>query len=325
MSARLRLGNTELDVHPLCLGGNVFGWTADETRSFELLDAYVEAGGNFIDTADVYSAWVPGHTGGESETVLGRWIKRRGHRDDLVIATKVGAKGGLSQENVAACTESSCRRLQVDHIDLLYAHVDDPTVPLDETVAGFDALVRRGLARHLGASNYSSARLLDFLAIADEAGLTPFSVVQSHYNLLERDRILDEGRPAEPYEPRLQDLCGRHNLAFVPYWVLAKGFLTGKYRGQGAMRSESSRAEIHRVNDYAGERAAAILDALEAVARSHDASIAAVTLAWTAAQPAVATPLASARTVEQLGELVAFGALHLRPEELAAISAASAA
>ena len=322
--ARRRLGRTDLEVHPLCLGGNVFGWTADERASFEVLDRYVATGGNFIDTADAYSAWVPGHSGGESETVLGRWIERRGRSDDLVLATKVGALGGLGRENVLSCVEGSLKRLNVDHLDLLYAHFDDPEIPLQDALETFGELIKSGTVRHIGASNFSTARLREALAVAATMGLPGYTVTQSHYNLLERTQILDPQRPAEPFEPSLRKLCTDRGIAFIPYWVLAKGFLTGKYRQPTALRTESSRAEIHRPADYADSRATAALDALAAVADANEVPIAAVTLAWTAAQPGVVAPLASARTVTQLDQLLGFAALELSADELDFITAASA-
>jgi aryl-alcohol dehydrogenase-like predicted oxidoreductase len=320
---RRPLGDSGLTVSRLCLGGNVFGWTADETESFAILDAYAEAGGNFIDTADVYSDWAPGNSGGESETIIGRWIRRRGGHDDLVVATKVGRHSGLGPAAINAAVDASRRRLGVEQIDLLYAHLDDPDTPLALTLETLDSLVAAGTVRAIGASNYSAARLREAFAIAAEEGLQRFVAYQSQYNLLERRRILDPEAKAEPFEPGLQALCAELGLGFVPYWVLAKGFLTGKYRPGAAESSGSARAVAHQVNNYASARAARALEAIEGVAKAREVSMAAATLAWTAAQPTVIAPLASARTTAQLEDLLPFAALELTPAELDSISAAA--
>ncbi|HVV89123.1 MAG TPA: aldo/keto reductase, partial [Solirubrobacterales bacterium] len=280
-------------------------------------------GGNFIDTADVYPDWAPGNSGGESEAIIGRWIERRGGHDDLVIATKVGRRRGLGPAAIRASVEACRRRLGVERIDLLYAHLDDPATPLARTLETFDSLIAAGTVGAIGASNYSGPRLREALALAADRGLAPFTVYQSQYNLLERSRILDPEAMAEPFEPDLQSTCVEHGLAFVPYWVLAKGYLTGKYRTAGRPATGSARAAVHRVRDYASDRAAAVLDALETVAAAHRVSPAAIALAWTAAQPTVVAPLASARTVDQLEELLPFADLSLSPAEIALISAAS--
>ena len=309
-------------MFPLCLGGNVFGWTADEQQSFAVLDEYVAAGGNFIDTADQYSNWVPGHKGGGSETVIGRWMRLRGNRQQLVIATKVGAvglgnSGGLTAKSIHRRARGSLKRLGVDTIDLLYAHHDDPGTPLEETMEALDTLVREGSARWLGVSNYSSERLDEAFGVADVGGWTPFTVLQGRYNLLER----------ELYEDALLSAVRAHDLAFVPYWALAKGFLTGKYRTSDATSDDSfsDRATRHRVLDYATERNLAILGTLEQIAAEHGVNIGAVALAWTAGQPTVTAPIASARTPEQLADLLGMLQVTLSDEELARLHQASTA
>ena len=309
---RRPLGATDLSVFPLCLGGNVFGWTADEAASFAVLDAYVGAGGNFIDTADVYSAWVPGHAGGESETILGRWLAARGRRDDLVIATKVGmAPGlqGLSAKTIPQAAEASLKRLRTDRIDLYYAHRDDPDTPIEETVRAFDALVREGKVRYVAASNYTAPRLAEALEVSRREGLARYVALQPHYNLVHRDE----------YEGPLRDLCVREGLACVPYFALAKGFLSGKYRP--GVEIASQRAEGARA--YLDERGLRLLGVLDAIAAAHHTTVAAVSLAWLLAQPTVAAPIASARTPEQLAELLPVADLTLTADEIARLGAAS--
>ena len=301
-----RLGRTDLDVHPLCLGGNVFGWTADEETSFAVLDAYASAGGNFVDTADAYSAWVPGHDGGESETVIGRWMAARGNRDRMVIATKVGrltGKADLHADTIRAAARDSLRRLQTDYIDLYYAHGDDnPEIPLDETLGAFDELVRDGKARYIAASNYSVERLAEALEISKRDGLAPYVALQPHYNLVERE-----------YEDGLRTLCADEGLPCLPYFSLAMGFLTGKYR-PGGPEVDSPRSE--GASKYLDERGLAVLEALGEIAAAHGTSLAAVALAWLRAQPTVAAPIASARTPEQLAELLPMAELELQQAEL---------
>jgi aryl-alcohol dehydrogenase-like predicted oxidoreductase len=309
-----RIGRTDLEVFPLCLGGNVFGWTADEATSFAVLDAYTGAGGNFIDTADSYPQWADGRQGGESETIIGRWLARRGRRDDVIIATKVGQSQhhpGLSPATIRAAAEASLRRLGTGHIDLYYAHEDDPATPLADTVAAFDELVREGKARYVAASNYSAPRLAGALASARQQGLVSFTALQVHYNLVHRDE----------YEGDLAALCQREGLSCIAYSALADGFLTGKYRPGGNLPA-SERAEDAAV--YLTEGGLAVLGALDTVARAHSVPVAAVALAWLAAQPTVAAPLASARTPGQLRDLLQAPGLRLSPEELALLDASSA-
>jgi aryl-alcohol dehydrogenase-like predicted oxidoreductase len=300
-----RIPNTDLDVFPLCLGGNVFGWTADERQSFDVLDAYAAAGGNFVDTADAYSAWVPGHAGGESETVIGRWMAARGARNRLVVATKVGlAPGlkGLSPATIQTAAEASLRRLGTDRIDLYYAHADDPDTPLVESLRAFDALVKAGKVRHVAASNYQAPRLAEALALSAREGLARYVALQPHYNLVHRGE----------YEGELRDLCAREKLACFPYFSLAKGFLTGKYRPGAEV--DSPRAAGARA--YLDERGLRLLSALDDVAAVHHTTVAAVSLAWLAAQPTVVAPIASARAVEQLADLLPVVDITLSPGEL---------
>jgi aryl-alcohol dehydrogenase-like predicted oxidoreductase len=304
---------TDLVVHPLCLGGNVFGWTVDEAESFAILDTYAAAGGNFVDTADGYSQWVPGHRGGESEEIVGRWMAARGNREEVVVATKVGSKSdrkGLAAANVRAATEESLQRLQTDRIDLLYTHRDDEVTAPEETLAALDELVHEGKVLHVAASNVSPARLEEAMAASAREGFVRYVALQPHYNLVERD-----------YENGLADVCRRHDLGCLPYFALAKGFLTGKYR-PGAGHVESQRAKS--AGAYLDERGERVLAALDAGAAAHDVPVAAVSLAWLAAQPTVVAPIASARTPDQLAELMAMVDLELSVDELRALDEASA-
>ena len=306
-----RIHNTDIDVFPLCLGGNVFDWTADERQSFDVLDAYAASGGNFIDTADVYSAWVPGHSGGESERIIGRWMAAHGTRDRMVIATKVGmAPGlkGLSAGTIRAAADASLRRLGVDRIDLYYAHADDPDTPLVESLRAFDALVKEGKVRYIAASNYTAPRLAEALAISTREGLARYIALQPHYNLVHR---ID-------YEGEVRDLCGREGLACFPYYGLAKGFLTGKYRPGTAV--ESPRAASAAA--YLDARGLRVLAVLDDIAAAHHTTVAAVSLAWLIAQPTVVAPIASARSVEQLAELLPVAELRLSPGNIARLSSA---
>lgn len=308
-----RIGNTDLDVFGLNLGGNVFGWTADEAESFAVLDAYAAAGGNFIDTADSYMHHAPGNSGGESETIIGAWLAKRGRRDDMVIATKVGSlptRPGVTAANIKAAAEDSLRRLGTEYIDLYYAHRDFADAPLAETLGAFDELVRAGKVRHIAASNYSADRLSEALSISDREGFARYQAVQPHYNLVERD-----------YETELAPLVAREGLSTMPYFALAKGFLTGKYReadgGFDGPRAEGALA-------YLDERGERVLAALDEIAAAHAVSPAAVSLAWLAAAPTVAAPIASARTVRQLDDLLPSVGLELAADEVAALNAASA-
>jgi len=304
-----KIGSSDLDVSRLCLGGNVFGWTADRDTSFAILDAYVAAGGNFVDTSDSYMWRAPGNSGGESETIIGEWTATRGSRDDVVIATKVSslpARPGLSAANITAAVEDSLRRLQTDRIDLYYAHKDDPDVAQEETLGAFDGLVRAGKVRALGASNFSPDRLRSALEISARDGLACYVALQPHYNLLER---------AE-FETSLAPLLAAEGLACLPYYGLAKGFLTGKYRP--GTEVESARSEGAMA--YLDERGLRTLDVLDEIAAGHRVPVAAVALAWLADQPTVAAPIASARTPEQLAGLLPVLDLHLTDDELRLLS-----
>lgn len=310
--SRIRLGKTQLDVSRLCLGGNVFGWTADERESFAVLDAFVEAGGNFIDTADAYSSWIPGHVGGESERIIGRWMAARGNRGSMIVATKVGllpSLKGLAPSTIRAAADASRQRLGVDRIDLYYAHKDDPDTPLVDTVRAFDTLVRDGTVRYVAASNYEALRLQQALTIARREGLAEFVALQPHYNLLHRLE----------YEGALQSLCAADTIACLPYFSLAMGFLTGKYR-PGATVTSARASGAMRYLDARGVRTLGVLDQ---VAAAHGTTVAAVALAWLSAQPTVAAPIASARTVDQLAELLPATPPLLTAEEIARLSEAA--
>ncbi|MET3808050.1 aryl-alcohol dehydrogenase-like predicted oxidoreductase [Nakamurella sp. UYEF19] len=301
---------TDLEVFPLSLGGNVFDWTADEATSFDILDAYAAGGGNFIDTADAYSAWVPGHTGGESEVVIGKWMAARGNRDQMVIATKVGALTDLQGASIRSGVEASLRRLGTDHIDLYYAHRDDLKNPLDETVAAFAEAVSQGKVRAVAASNYSAARLAEALKIADDMAAPRFVALQPHYNLVHRHE----------FEGDVQDLVSREGLVTAPYSSLASGFLTGKYRTSAA-DGQSPRAE--GASRYLNESGLRVLAALDQVAAEHSTSVGTVALAWLAAQPTVIAPIASASKVSQVEGLLAAAHLVLTNAQLATLTAAS--
>jgi aryl-alcohol dehydrogenase-like predicted oxidoreductase len=309
----VRLGYTDLDVFGLCLGGNVFGWTIDEERSFTVLDSYVEAGGNFIDTADSYGRGGPGGAG-ESERIIGRWMAARSNREQLVIATKVGMSpelSGLSEATIRQGAEGSLERLGTDRIDLYYAHKDDLQTPLQETLAAFGALIEQGMIGHAAASNYSAERLQQALRIGRREGMASYVALQPHYNLMER----------EGYEDELEPLCERNDLACIPYFGLAQGFLTGKYRLDGE-QVDSERAAGVREN-YFNERGFAVLDALDEIAVAHDTAVATVALAWLRVQPTVLAPIASATSPEQLSELTASAALELSEVELTRLGDAS--
>ena len=305
-----RIGNTDLEVFPLCLGTNVFGWTADERDSFEVLDAYAEAGGNFLDTADSYSAWAPGHRGGESETIIGRWMAARTTRGRMIVGTKVGGLPtlrGLSEKTIKTAAEASLKRLGIERIDLYYAHVDDPATPLEESLGSFDALVREGKVRYIAASNYTAPRLAQALEVSDREGFARYAAIQPHYNLVHR----------KDYEGALSDLSVREGLACVPYFALARGFLTGKYRldaTANSVRAADARSYLH-------ERGLRILAALDEIAAAHRTTVAATALAWLRAQPGVVAPIASARTSSQLADLLPMATLTLTEAELARLSA----
>lgn len=310
------LGSTGLQVSPIAFGGNVLGWTLDEAGSFAVLDAYVAGGGNFVDTADVYSRWVPGHAGGESETILGRWMAARGLRHRMVIATKAGMDmgdggKGLSRAHLLRSVDASLRRLQTDHIDLFQSHVDDADTPQEETLRAYDDLVRAGKVRTIGASNFGAARLEQALDLSASLGLPSYGCLQPHYNLLERTG----------FEADLEAVCRARGLGVIPYFSLASGFLTGKYRSESDLGQSPRGAWIRKHLDPRGHR---ILAALDAVARAHASQPAAVALAWLLAQPTVTAPIASATSVSQVATLLEGARITLGADEVAALDTASA-
>lgn len=306
-----QLGRTGLEIAPLVFGGNVFGWTADEATSFRLMDRLAERGFNAIDTADCYSAWAPGLQGGESETVIGNWLARRGRRDDLVLMTKVGnweRRKGLSAANIQAAVEESLKRLRTDHIDVYFAHSDDSSVPLEETLEAFSKLVQAGKVRALGASNYDADRLAQAMQVSAERELSAYQVLQPGYNLYDRG-----------YEETLASLAEKHELGVVAYFALASGFLTGKY---SSVKDLADRPRAAFLEGYFDTRGLALLDALRKVAGELSATPAQVALAWLMAQPRV-TPIASATSVEQLDELLGAADLELPQDALDALDEAT--
>lgn len=304
------LGQSGLSIRPFVLGGNVFGMTADRDASFAVLDRFVERGGGMIDTADVYSAWVPGHRGGESETMMGAWLKQSGARDRVLIATKVGMMpGGLKPDGIREAAQGSLDRLGTGVIDLYFAHKDDPDVPLDEMLGAFAELVDAGIVRAIGASNYSADRLVEALRISDEKGLPRFTAMQPELNLLDRDQ----------YEGPLQQLCIDEGLGVVTYFSLASGYLSGKYRSADDLGKSPRGA---RVKPYLEGKGPAVLAAMERVAAETGATLSQIALAWVAEQPGVTAPIASATTVGQLDELMGSLDLRLGDDQLAALSAA---
>ena len=315
-AARTRIGTSDLDIAPLVLGGNVFGWTADRATSFDVLDAFIAGGGNFVDTADGYSHWVPGHTGGESETIIGDWFAERGNRDSVVLATKVSTHpefSGLAAANVRAAADASLQRLQTDRIDLYYAHFDDAETPLEETVAAFSELVDAGKVRAIGVSNYTADRVAEWFRIARAGGYHLPVALQPLYNVVERD-----------FESNgLQSVAEAEQLSVFPYFSLAKGFLAGKYRDAADATVAGASPRAGEAAAYLGDRGRAVLAALDAAAAAHDAPVAAVSLAWLRQQPTVGAPIASARNLEQLPALLASLAVELTDDELASITAAS--
>jgi aryl-alcohol dehydrogenase-like predicted oxidoreductase len=311
-----KLGNSGLEVAPLALGGNVFGWTADETTSFGLLDAFVAAGGNLIDTADVYSAWVPGNKGGESEAILGKWLKASGNRGKVLIATKVGKemgpdRKGLSKSYILRAAEDSLRRLQTEYIDLYQSHEDDPGTPLEETLEAYAQLIRQGKVRAIGASNYSADRLREALDVSSRSGYPSYQCLQPLYNLYDR---------AE-YEAELEPLCREKGVGVIPYFSLGSGFLTGKYRSEKDLASRS-RGEF--VKKYLNDRGFRILDALDQVAARYHSVPAVVSLAWLIARPGVTAPIASATSLDQMTDLIEATTLELDPSSFELLDRASA-
>lgn len=311
------LGRSGLQVAPLALGGNVFGWTADEQTSFAVLDAFVDAGFNLVDTADIYSNWAPGHAGGESESVIGRWFKASGKRDRVVLATKLGkpmgeGRSGLSRRWMRQAVEDSLKRLQTDRIDLYQSHDDDPATPLEETMGAFAELIREGKVRAIGASNFTAPRLAEALAVSARLGLPRYETLQPLFNLADR----------APYEAELQPLCVAEGLGVINFFGLARGFLTGKYRREADL-GKSPRGG--GVKGYLNPRGLRILAALDAVAARHGATPAQVALAWQMAQPGIAAPIASATSVAQLQELLGAATLALPAADHEALGTASQA
>lgn len=308
------IGHSDLDVFPLNLGGNTFGWTSTRDESFAVLDAFAAGGGNFVDTADGYSAWVPGNTGGESETIIGEWMTARGNRDDIVVATKVSQHPqftGLAAATVAAAADASLARLATDHIDLYYAHFDDASVPLAETVGAFNDLVVAGKVRYVGVSNYSADRIEEWISIAAREGYVLPVALQPHYNLVRR----------EPYETELAPVVAEHDLGVMPYFSLASGFLSGKYRTAADL---AGKARGKGAGQYLDERGLRVIDALDAIAVARGVSVPTTALAWLRAKPGIVAPIASATTPAQVAELVAAASVDLTPQEVAALDAASA-
>ena len=311
MTQKISIPETDLVVHPLCLGGNVFGWSADGAQSFAILDAYVEAGGNFIDTADVYSEWKPGNKGGESETIIGNWMKSRGNRSEMVIATKVAklsTRPGLSPENISAALEDSLRRLQTDYIDLYYSHEDDAKTPMEQTLLRYTELISIGKIRYIGASQHTGARLADALELSKRDGYAAYVALQDQYNLVERN----------PFESEQEEVVRSYGISAIPFFGLAKGFLSGKYRPGVAV--DSVRAD--GVLSYQNEKGWALIELLDQLSRKYGSSISAISLAWLRSNPAVSTPIASARTVEQLREIVQI--VELEDADIDALDRASA-
>ena len=314
MQAR-RLGNSGLSVGPLAFGGNVFGWTADEKTSFDLLDAFSAAGLNLVDTADVYSRWARGNSGGESETIIGKWLARSGKRDKVIIATKAGMEmgpesKGLSKNYLLRAVEDSLRRLQTDYIDLYQAHTDDAETPLEETLGAFAQLIEHGKVRAIGASNYTAERLAAALEVSRQNGVPRYETLQPNYNLYDR----------AGYESALEPVCLENGLGVIPYFSLAKGFLTGKYRSEADL-SKSPRGG--GIKSYLDERGFRILRALDEVAEEYDATPAQVSLAWLIARPSITAPIASATSLEQLGDLIKATRLELSAGAIGKLNEAS--
>jgi aryl-alcohol dehydrogenase-like predicted oxidoreductase len=312
---RRPLGGSGFDVSPICLGGNVFGWTADLDVSFAVLDRFVELGGNFIDTANVYSGWVPGNQGGESETIIGRWLRERGTRGQVVIATKVGMgsakfEKGLARDQIRRGVEESLARLQLEAIDLYYAHEDDPATPLSETMAAFDELVREGLVRAVGSSNYTADRLRQALDVSAADAVVAFAVHQPHFNLLDRDG----------YEGPLEQLCRERGLGVAPYFALARGFLSGKYRPDQPLPASGRAAGVAR--DYMNPRGWRMLETVDRIAAGHGVSQTQVAIAWLLHRPGITAPIVSATAPAQVSELADAAGVALSDQDIAALDAA---
>jgi len=307
----INLPKTDLTVHPLCLGGNVFGWSAPKQQSFDVLNHYFDCGGNFIDTADLYSEWAEGNSGGESETIIGEWMKSKNNRAKMVIGTKVAklsTRKGLSKQNILLACEDSLRRLQTDYIDIYYSHEDDPTVPMEETLSAYQELIAAGKIRYIAASQHSAARLATALDISKTNNLTSYIALQDHYNLVHR----------EPFESEQAAVLKEHNLSMIPFFGLATGFLTGKYRPGQLV--ESVRAKS--VERYQTEKGWKIVAAVDQIAGARDTTMSAIALAWLRVHPQVSAPIASARTVAQLTEIMPV--VELSAAEITQLNEASA-
>ena len=311
-----KLGKTGMEISPLVFGGNVFGWTVDQAASFKLLDAFVAAGFNSVDTADVYSKWMPGHTGGESEMILGEWMKRSGNRNKVIVATKVGmdmgdGKKGLSKSHILRSAEDSLRRLQTDCIDLYQSHIDDPDTPMEETLGAYAELIKQGKVRAIGASNHKAERLAAALETSKKCGLPAYQTLQPNFSLIER---------AE-YETHLEPVCEQEGLGVINYFPLAGGFLSGKYRSES---DAAGKARARNVTKYLNERGFRILGALDQVAKKYNATPARVSLAWLLARPSVTAPIVSATNLEQLHDLISSVELALDRDSVEFLNQASA-
>lgn len=309
------LGKSGIGVHPFCFGGNVFGWTADEKTSFTLLDAFVDAGFNFVDTADVYAKWVPGNTGGESETVIGNWLKQGGKRDKIILATKVGKpmgddKKGLSKTYITQAVEASLRRLQTDYIDLYQSHEDDQNTPLAESLETFNSLIKQGKVRAIGASNYGADRFREALQVSKDNGFARYETLQPEYNLYDR----------EDYEHQYESLCRENNIGVITYYSLASGFLTGKYRSEADLDKSKRGGGVKK---YLNGRGYKILGALDKIAAEYNTTPASVALAWVMARPGITAPIASATGIKQLNDLAEAARLNLSGEAIESLTTAS--
>ena len=303
----IKLANTDLTIYPLCLGGNVFGYSADKENSEAVLSFYANNGGNFIDTADMYSQWAPGHIGGESETIIGNWMKKRGNREQMIIATKVGkldTKPGLSPSNIISACEDSLKRLGSDYIDIYYSHQDDLDTPIEQTLGAYDSLIKSGKVRYIAASNFTPERLQESLDISKELNLASYVACQDQYNLMDRD-----------YETTLRDTVENNGLSEIPFYGLARGFLTGKYRPGASVQSVRASGVG---NSYANERGWKMLEKLDQIANEHNISVSAVALAWLRQQKTVSAPIASATKLEQIKEIMPI--LHLDDAELESLT-----
>ena len=312
---KVKIGQTDLEVGRINFGGNVFGWTLNQEQSFEILDAFVAGGFNFIDTADMYSYWVEGKGGGQSETIIGNWMKARGNRDKIVLATKVGGETGLhpvdtSKAHILKTVDESLKRLQTDYIDLYYTHFDDEKTPVAETLSAYDEIIKAGKVRYVAASNLSAARLTESLELAEKNGLPRYQALQPHYNLVERTK----------YETEYAPLAAKYNLTVFPYWSLASGFLSGKYRSIDDL-GKSARGGASK--KYLNEKGLGVLNVLDAIAAKHQAALTSVALAWLLAQPNVGAPIVSATSKEQLQALFAATELVLDDQDLAQLNEAS--